>query len=63
MNGGSGDLGITSLDSGDWLEVVPVSTDLSMLIGPVTVNCLDGDTSRETYSDSISALKSFKLIL
>ena len=25
----------------DWLEVVPVSTDLSMLIGPGTVDCLD----------------------
>ena len=37
----------------DWLEVVPVSTDLSMLIGPGTVDCLDGDTSLETYPDSI----------
>ena len=48
----------------DWLEVVPVSTDLSMLIGPVTADCLDGDTSLETYPDSIfkAALKCFKLI-
>ena len=52
-----------TLETGWRLSQVTVSTDLSMLIGPGTVNCPYGDTSRETYPDSISALKSVKLIL
>ena len=37
----------TSLESGDWLEAVPVSTNCQ---GPGTEDedCLDGDTSLET---------------
>ena len=65
MNGGSGDLGITSLDSRDWLEVVPGHClNRSVYVDRARNSKLSiwWYLSRD-ISWLHSALKSFKLIL